>query len=57
MWLGSCAAVAVVQAGSYSSDSTPNLRTSMCHGKKNEYKFTSQHVFRFEEIQLSLYQP
>ena len=28
--LGSCVAVALAQAGSYSSDSTPRLRTSMC---------------------------
>ena len=30
-WLGSSIAVAVVQAGSYSSDSTPSLGTSICH--------------------------
>ena len=30
--LGSCMAVAVVQAGSCSSDSTPSLGTSVCHG-------------------------
>ena len=29
-WLGSCVAVAVVQAGSYSSDSTPDLGNSVC---------------------------
>ena len=29
--LGSCVAVAVVQAGSCSSDSTPSLGTSICH--------------------------
>ena len=28
--LGSCMAVAVVQAGGYSSDSTPSLGTSLC---------------------------
>ena len=39
-WLGSCIAVAVVQTGSYSSDLTPDLGTSICHGcgpkKQNE---------------------
>ena len=30
MWLGS--GIAVVQAGSYSSEQTPSLGTSMCHG-------------------------
>ena len=30
MWLGSSVAVAVVQASSYSSDSTPSLWTSIC---------------------------
>ena len=30
MWLGSGVAVAVVKAGSYSSDSTPSLGTSIC---------------------------
>ena len=30
--LGSCMAVAVVEAGSCSSDSTPTLGTSMCNG-------------------------
>ena len=29
--LGSCVAVAVVYAGSYSSDLTPSLGTSICH--------------------------
>ena len=31
-WLGSCIAAALVQAGSYSSDETPSLGTSICHG-------------------------
>ena len=31
MQLGSGVAVAVVYAGSYSSDSTPSLGTSICH--------------------------
>ena len=31
IWLGSLVAVAVAQAGSYSSDSTPSLGTSICH--------------------------
>ena len=30
MWLGSRVAVALVKAGSYSSDSTPSLGTSIC---------------------------
>ena len=42
MRLGSCVAVAVVQAGSCSSDSTPSLGTSICHQcgprKKNKTK-------------------
>ena len=32
MQLGTCVAVAVVEAGSYSSHSTPSLGTSICHG-------------------------
>ena len=32
MGLGSCVAVAVVSTGSYSSDGTPSLGTSICHG-------------------------
>ena len=41
MWLGYCIAVAVVEAGSCSSNSTPSLGTSICHGyslkrKKNQ---------------------
>ena len=32
MRLGSRAAVALAEAGSYSSDWTPSLGTSMCHG-------------------------
>ena len=31
-WLGSGVAVAVMQAGSCSSHSTPSLGTSVCHG-------------------------
>ena len=31
-WLESCVAVAVVKAGSCSSNSTPSLGTSKCHG-------------------------
>ena len=31
MWLGSDVAVALAQAGSYSSDWNPSLGTSMCH--------------------------
>ena len=38
--LRSCAAAAVVEAGNYSSDSTPSLGTSMCHrcGPKTDKK-------------------
>ena len=32
MQLGPQVAVATVQAGSYSSDSTPHLESSICHG-------------------------
>ena len=32
MCLGSCVAVAVLEAGSYSSDSTPSLGTYICRG-------------------------
>ena len=32
MWLGSSVAVALAQYGSYSSDSTPSLETSICRG-------------------------
>ena len=32
MWLESGVAVAVAVTGSYSSDSTPSLGTSICHG-------------------------
>ena len=42
MLLRSCIAVAVAEAGSYSSDSTPGLGTSMCHtcGPKKKKKET-----------------
>ena len=32
MWLGSLIVVAVMKASSYSSDLTPGLGTSICHG-------------------------
>ena len=40
MWLGSCIAVAVVYAGSYSSDLTSSLGASICHryGPKKDQK-------------------
>ena len=40
MWLGSPTAVTVMWAGSYSSNSTPSLGTSICRGgpKKMEKK-------------------
>ena len=43
MWLGSCVAVAVVQAGNYSLDSTPSLGTSICCGCGPE-KHTNKQV-------------
>ena len=46
MCLGSSAAVAVTEASSYSSDSTPSLGTSMCcrcsHKKKEKKKTKNQ---------------
>ena len=42
MWLGSGVAVSMAQVGSYSSDSTPSLGISICHGcspkKTKKYK-------------------
>ena len=40
MWLRSHVALAVAWAGSYSSDSTPSLRTSICrrYGRKSKKK-------------------
>ena len=40
MWLGSSVAVAVVQAGSCSSNSTPSLGTSICCGCGSKNKQT-----------------
>ena len=53
--LGSCVAVAVVEACNYSSDWTPSLETSICHGcgpkrqkgkkkKKEEKKRKQDHM-------------
>ena len=45
MWLGSGVAVAVVQAGSFSSNLTLSLGTSICHGcgpKKQKKKKDSK---------------
>ena len=45
MWLRSGIAVAVVQAGSYSSDLTPSLGTSLCLGcgpKKQKIKIKNE---------------
>ena len=44
MWLGSCIAVAVAVASSYTSDSTPSLGTSMCHrcGPKKQKRKTKK---------------
>ena len=36
MRLGSCIAVTVAQVGGYSSDQTPSLGTSTCHGSSSE---------------------
>ena len=41
-WFRSCLPVAVVQAGSCSSDSTPRLGTSICHWRGTEKKKESQ---------------
>ena len=38
--LGSCKAVAVVLAGSYSSDLTPSLRTYICPKKQKRNEFS-----------------
>ena len=55
MWLGSCIAVAVVQAGSYSSGLTPRLRTSICHGcgPKNSKKIKIKIKKELETIRWS----
>ena len=50
MWLGFCVAVAVAQASSYNSDSTPSLGTSTCrgsgprNGKKTKKKKNDFHL-------------
>ena len=46
MQLGSCVALAVVEAGSYSSDLTPRLGTSIscrCGPKKEKNKYLNGH--------------
>ena len=49
MWLGSHIAVAVAQAGSYSSDSTPSQEISICHRcgpeRQKEKKKKKKNVF------------
>ena len=55
--LGSCIAVAVVYAGSYSSDSTPTLGTSICHGcdpkkQKKNFFFRCSHLTCLLQIYL-----
>ena len=59
-WLRSCIAVAVVQAGGYSSDSSPSLGTSICRGcgspKKHmliEYTLLLKHTNYHLSLQLS----
>ena len=50
-------AVAVVQAGSYSSDSTPSLGTSICHEhgpKKEQRKHLYNAVSSWSEIKYAL---
>ena len=47
MWLGSCVAVAVVEASGSSSDSTPSLGNSVCLGcgpKKTKIKRVNPNV-------------
>ena len=48
MQLGSFVAVAVAQAGSCHSDSTPSLRTSTCHrcGPQKEKKGTNEPTYK-----------
>ena len=55
--LGSCVAVAVVQAGSCSSDWTPSLGTSTCHGsgpRKGRKTKKKVHLLEMETVQLDL---
>ena len=49
MWLGSPAAVAMAEASSCSSDSTPSLGTSMCQrcGSKKTKKRIAMYNFNF----------
>ena len=49
MWLGSGVAVAMAVAGSYSSDSSPNLGTSICciYGPKKQKKKKKKKRLRF----------
>ena len=57
-WLRSCVAVAVVEAGSCSSDWTPSLGTSMCPGavlKSKKKKKTKDKELFLEEC-LGVYQ-
>ena len=58
MWLGSYVAGAVVKAGSYSSDSTPSLRTPICCGcgpkKQKKKKKKKREREREKEILLSV---
>ena len=65
MQLGSCIAVAEVQAGSYSSDSPHRLGTSICLGaapekwkrkKKNLYCWSSLVAQMVKDLALSLQQ-
>ena len=59
--LGSCIAVAMVQAGSWSSDLTPTLATSICHGcgpkkkQKRNKKRTFKKIYILEFITINFH--
>ena len=57
MWLGSGVAVAVVQASSCSSNLTPSLGTSICHGcspKKENKKIKIQVLALAQGLRIQL---
>ena len=56
MWLGYCVAVAVVSAGSCSSNRTPNLGISICHrcDPKKRKKTASRRKIQSMTIQCKL---
>ena len=58
MRLGSGVAVAVPQAGSCSSDSTPSLGTSICHGAALKSKKRKKDAYiKFYQLKVDDYQP